>query len=390
MAHRGYMRERSPGRWQLIVSDGFQASGKRRQHRKTVFGSSKQAATALAKYITEIESGTLANCGNITLAEFFDLWLADYAQPRIAATTYRRYKADVERFVKPTLGQVRLAKLTAGDLQSAYAKWQRERHDGRKGGLSAQTVVHVHRILHHALQTALRQGALTRNVADAASPPKPVHREMPVLDHDQVSKLLNTAKATRIELPVTLGLACGLRRSELLGLRWRDVSFERATLTVAQALEHTAEFGLRFKSPKSGKARLVALPAIGIEALHRHRARQNEIRLMMGSAYNTKFDLVLATESGLPMNPDRLASSFRYALKKAGLPDAGLHVLRHTFATLGLSNGANPLIISQALGHQSPAFTLKQYGHSLPSMQAEAASAMDGVLRSALNGKKGA
>jgi len=380
------MRERSPGCWQIVVSDGFAADGKRRQHRRTVRGSKKDAANALAAFISEIEAGTLASSGARTVAEYLTLWLEDYAKPRIAASTYRRYKRDVDRFIIPTLGHVKLKKLGAGDLQSAYAAWQRDRKDGRTGVLSAQTIIHVHRIIHHALQTALKQGLVARNVASAASPPKATRREMPIMDHAQVGALLKAAKGTVMELPITLGIASGLRRSELLGLRWKDIDASRGTIVVAQALEFTPESGMRFKAPKSGKARVVAIPEVAHEAIRRHRAQQLRDRLLIGPAYNSKLDLVIAAEDGSPLHPDRFTSAFRQIVKKAGLPDCGPHTMRHCFATFGLMSGANPLVISQALGHHDPGFTLRQYAHALPTMQQQAATAMDATLRAALSG----
>src|SRR5579872_682915 len=161
---RGFIRERTPGRWELSVSDGFAANGKRRQNWRTVRGTKKDATTALAAFIAEIESGTLSNAGQLRFGEYLQKWLNDYAKPRLAATTLKRYQGDIDRFISPTLGHIKLSKLSAGDLQTAYACWQRERRDGRKGTLSAQTIIHVHRIIHHALQTALRQNAIVRNV----------------------------------------------------------------------------------------------------------------------------------------------------------------------------------------------------------------------------------
>jgi integrase len=384
--HRGYMRERplGSGNWHLAVSQGFGSDGRRRQFYKTTRGTKKQAATALAQFITEVENGTLSGAAGMTLVEYLRKWLEDFARPRIAATTFRRYQRDIERFVIPTLGHVRLAKLKPGDLQSAYAVWQRERHDGRKGTLSAQTIAHVHRVLHSALATALRQGAVSRNVAEATSPPRMVRKEMSVLDREQVGRLLTMASGGDMEFVITLGLACGLRRGELLGLRWKDCDQTRGTLVVAQALEYTPEAGMRFKAPKSGKARVIAMPTIVLEALRRQKARQNEARLRAGSAYQTGLDLVIAAEDGSPINPGRLASAFRQIVKKAGLPHCGLHTMRHTAATLALSAGANPLVISQMLGHHDPGFTLRQYAHALPTMQAQAASEMDATLRGAL------
>ena len=158
-------------------------------------------------------------------------------------------------------------------------------------------------------------------------------------------------------------------------------------MTVTQALDYPSpESGFRFKSPKNTKARAVALPSIATEALRRYRARQAEVRLLMGAGYAAKLDLVIATETGSPLLPSHFSSTFRWLIKKAGLPICGPHTLRHRFATMAIANGVNPLIVSQALGHSSVSFTMAQYAHILPNMQESAASTMDGVLRTALAG----
>lgn len=177
-------------------------------------------------------------------------------------------------------------------------------------------------------------------------------------------------------MAVALGLGCGLRRNELLGLRWRDVDLTRNTLIVAKSLDYdpTApkEERFSFKQAKSNKARAVALPAFAAEALHRHHVDQGRKRVCT---------LVLADEDGQPMDPSRLASAFRQLLKRIGLPDAGPHAMRHTYATLALAAGQNALAISKPLGHYDPGFTLRVYVHVEPGVAAQVASAMNDVLQ---------
>lgn len=381
---KGQMRERAPGVWLLCVSAGFDNAGKRRRFYRTFRGTWEEADSSLGDFKRELEDGVLANGREKTLAEYLNYWLKYDVANEVAASTLRRYRADIERFVIPTLGAIRLADLKPRDLKQAYSTWQQTRQDGRKGTLSAETVRHAHRVLRHALAVAILYGDITRNPADAVKLPKGNRREMKVLTEQQAGALINAARDTDMEVTVALGLGCGMRRNEILGLRWKDVNLDRGVLVVAQSMDYDRTTrSTTFKSPKNNKARPIALPALVIEPLRRHKARQNASRLNKGGSYKSALDLVVCAEDGSPLVPDTFTRIFRRMLKKAGLPVSGPHALRHTFASLSLGAGANPLIISQALGHHSPGFTLDRYAHALPTMQQQTATVLDATLRKA-------
>jgi integrase len=365
----------------LIVSGRFDDGGKRIQHHRTVDAANRAAAERkLREFCKEIDDGLCAKSGDQTLKIYMERWLAEQTAG-LAPATLRRYRRDVERFIVPTLGALRLSELKARHLNKAYHAWQQERQDGREGILSPQTVLHVHRVLHRALGDWIREEGNTRpNPCDYVRKPKAEEHERSAFTKEQARDLLDASKDTPLEAAVALGLGCGLRRNELLGLRWRDVDLARSTIVVAQSLDYdpTAPTGKRFsfKQPKSNRARAVALPAFVADALRRHRVEQARERVCT---------LVLADEHGQPIDPGRLASAFRQLLKRTGLPDAGPHAMRHTFATLALSAGQNPLAISKALGHYDPGFTLRVYAHVEPGVAAQVASAMNDVLQSPHN-----
>ena len=379
---KGQMIERTPGVWLLCVSAGFDGGGKRRRFYRTVLGDCDEADAALSDFKRELEDGILANGRTKTLTQYVSHWLDDKAH-EVAPSTLRRYRADIERFVIPSLGAIRLADLKPRDLKQAYSSWQKTRRDGRKGQLSSQTVLHAHRVLHHALAVAVRYGDIARNPADAVTLPKATKREMRFFNEQDAGALLNAAQGTSMEVPIMLGLGCGLRRNEILGLRWRDVNLDRQLLTVAQSMDFERSAGFRFKRPKNEKARAVRLCLLVSESLRRHRASQNHKRLKKGPAYKSTFDLVVCEDDGSPMNPNAFASAFRQIVKKAGLADCGPHTMRHTWATLALAGGCDALSVSRALGHFDPGFTLRQYGHVLPSMQEQTAAMVDATLRRA-------
>jgi len=373
----GSLREWAPGRWRLAVSGRYDDGGRRRQHYKFVEAPNRtEAEKKLRAFSKEIDDGLGAQSGDQTIKVYLQRWLAEQTAG-LAPSTLRRYRRDVERFVIPTLGALKLSELKARHLNKAYAEWQQERYDGRKGTLSPQTILHVHRVLHRAIGDWIREEGNARpNPCDYVRKPRAEEHERMAFTRDQAKALLNASKGTNLEGAVALGLGCGMRRNEMLALRWRDVDLARSALVVAQSLDYdrTAPEGKRFafKQPKSNKARGVALPAFVVDALQRHRLEQARERVCA---------LVLADENGQPQDPDRFSLAFRRLLKQAGLPVSGPHAMRHTYATLALQAGQNPLAISKALGHYDPGFTLRVYAHVEPGVAAQVASAMDRVLQ---------
>jgi integrase len=207
---------------------------------------------------------------------------------------------------------------------------------------------------------------------------------MRALDEHATAKLLGAAEDTRLALPVMLAVTTGLRRGEILGLRWRDVDLQGGTLAVRPSLEQTRD-GLAFKQPKTSKGRrVVALPSLALDALHQHKARQAAVKLALGPAYDDH-DLVCAREDGRPWPPDGFSTAFVNLVRKAGIPPTRFHDLRHTHATQLLRQGVHPKIVSERLGHATVGITLDVYSHVLPGMQEEAAARTDAALRAALS-----
>jgi len=194
-------------------------------------------------------------------------------------------------------------------------------------------------------------------------------------------------RGTRLELPVVLAVSTGLRRGELLAVRWRDVDLEKATLAVRQSIEQTKN-GLAFKEPKTRRGRrVVALPNVTVEALRRHRTDQAKRRLSLGSAYKDQ-GLVLTRLDGRPMDPAETSKAFARVIARNGLRRHSLHSLRHTHATLLLRANVHPKVVSERLGHATIGITLDTYSHVLPDMQEAAAKKLEGVLGPSLTGTR--
>jgi integrase len=183
-------------------------------------------------------------------------------------------------------------------------------------------------------------------------------------------------------IPVMLGVLCGLRRGEIAALRWKHVNFDDRQLSVVQSAEQT-RLGVRYKEPKSGRARTVALSATVIDELRKHRARQSEDLLRLG-VRQTDDGFVYAREDGKPIQPRSISQAWRERVCQLALPRIRFHDLRHAHATHMLANGIHPKIASERLGHSKVGITLDLYSHVLPGMQEDAAARVDEAFQIAL------
>ena len=380
---KGHIRKRGRRSWQIFLEMPRTRDGKRRQKTVTIRGTKRQADAELARLTNEIATGAFVEPTKMTVSAFLERWLSDYAEIKVSAKTLERYQEIVRQHLVIALGPLRVVDLRPLHIQEYYAAALRSgRVDGR-GGLSAQTVLHHHRVLREALQQALRWQLLSRNPADAVEPPRPPHRETVVLTDDQTARLIAAAEGDRLWIIVVLAVTLGLRRGEILALRWQDVDFDRAIAHVRRSLEQVRG-GLRFKQPKTAKGRrAIALPEIALEALRRQRLTQKKERLLFGTSYRDQ-DLICARPHGTPMDPGEVTAAFAGLVRRLDIPRIRLHDLRHGHATQLLRQGIHPKVVSERLGHSTTGITLDLYSHVAPDMQDEAARRIDQALRDAI------
>jgi integrase len=312
-----------------------------------------------------------AECPSVI--EFFELWLA-HVRERVRATTYEGYECLLRCHLPPELGALPLPELTPLGLQRMYSDLLSAQRDRR--ALSAGTVLNLHLVLTQALGQAVRWQLLSSNPAARAQPPRP-RRGLPVsVSPELLSRLLAVASGTALELPVAIAAATGMRRGEILALRWADISSEYSLAHVRATLQSTRG-GLVFEQPKTARSRrAVALPAFLAPFLRRHRREHESARSRRGASWQES-DLVVSRGDGSPVHPDSLSSAWRRLLRKHRLPPVRFHDLRHAHATLMLLQGVHPKVVSERLGHASVGITLDTYSHVLPSMQAQAVEAFD-------------
>jgi integrase len=380
---KGHIRERSPGRWAIVLDVQDAATGKRKRKWHAFKGTKRQAQTECSRVITEMSRGTYLEPAKETVAQFLDRWL-EHTEPNVAPRTLERYQEIARKNLAPLLGHALLMRLRPEQISSAYAKALKTgRRDGT-GGLSPRTVHHLHRILKQALSTAVRWNLIVSNPAEKVDPPKVERSKMRALDAAETAVLIAHFRGTRMFIPVLLAVLCGLRRGEIAALRWCSVDLARRQLSVAQSTEQTKS-GTRLKETKSGRARTVALPSLVVDDLRKHRARQGEELLKIGVRTNDETHIV-AQEDGAPLQPNSLTHEFVRLLAKAeALPKIRFHDLRHTHATHLLTNGVHPKVAQERLGHSSVGITLDLYSHVLPGMQEDAAAKVDAAIRAALD-----
>ena len=379
---KGHIRRRGKRSWALVLDIGLDSDGKRRQKWHSVQGTKREAERELTRLLHDLNTGGYVEPSNLTVRDYLDKWLKDCARPTVAPKTFERYAEIVGLHLIPALGHHPLSKLHPLHIQAHYSEALMNGRRKGIGGLSPQTVLHHHRVLHKALQQAVRWQLLARNPAAAAEPPRPQRKQVKALDEADIGKVLDALQGSRLRAPALMALASGVRRGELLALRWRDMSLEQGTMVVRHALQQTKE-GVAFKSPKSGRGRTVALPNMAVEALRAQKASQAEERLSLGAAYHDD-DLVFPLPDGRPWPPDSFTSAFQAQMRKAKMPNVNFHCLRHSHATLLLKQGVNAKVVSERLGHANVGTTLDIYAHVLPGMQEEAARRIDASLRAAL------
>lgn len=380
---KGHIRQRGPESWAIKIDIGADpATGKRRTKWHTVRGTKRDAERERNRLLRELDVGEYVEPSKMTVAELLRRWLDDIKH-KVGGKTFSRYREIVETHLAPALGGHKLAKLSALHISAAYAAAMSSgRRDG-KGGLSAQTVKHHHRVLWQALDQAVRWQVLARNPAALVDPPRPARTEMKILDQAQTATLLKAIRHTRTYMPVMLAVTTGMRRGEILALRWSDLDLDRARLQVVRSLEETSD-GLRFKSPKTSRSRrTITLPSLAVEELKRHRARQAEERLALGLGRDPD-GLVVCRHDGEPLQPRSLTHEFTRLVQRAGVPRIRFHDLRHTHLSHLLAAGVNPKIASERAGHASVSITLDVYSHVLPGLQEDVAKTVDASLRKAL------
>jgi integrase len=378
---QGSLSKRSKSSWTIRLTFGRKVdpkTGKSKVEQKTITvrGTKKEAEAKLAELLNQYNQGDYIEQSNLTTGEWLGKWIDVYVKNsrKKRLRTIETYEGVVRKHLIPAFDKIPLQKLSAGHIQHYY----------NSSTLSSSTLQQHHNILHQALKVAaVNERLININPAEFVVE-KPVAKkdlEMRVWDEVEVRKFLLAAREAGIheEALYTLAIETGMRKGELCGLKWEDVDLVARRLAVKRTLIRASTEPI-LGPPKVGRSRAVAISPQTASLLKRHRAKQNELKLSLGDGYVDQ-DFVFAKENGGPLQINNFAQrSFAKLIEKAGVPKIRFHDLRHTCATLLLSQEVNPKIVQERLGHSDISMTLNRYSHVTPTMQDKAAQILGDVL----------
>lgn len=351
-------------KYRVCFDYGIDREGNRVRKYRT-FDTKRDATRAFNEHKVKMDKGTQIMPSEYTFAQWLDYWYKDIILPQIEETTAYGYRGMIENYLKPQLGEIRLQKLTARDIQQYYTWLMGEKE------LSPNTVIKHHNLLTNTLNAAERQEYITKNPMRAVSPPKKRQREAKFYTPEQLGILLDKAVGTRLELPVFICAYLGLRRGELCGLRWSDVDLEHKTITIENTRTQAGKKEIEKGTKTASSTRTLYLPDTLCDMLKAAREHQQACRAEYKNAYDDN-DYVVVMEDGRPFRPNYLSELFGKFLADNDLPKIVLHELRHTFASLSNQAGIPAYNIGKALGHSTPATTQKIYTHLLDQTHTQA------------------
>ena len=370
----GPVKDPTTGRWGFIVDIGVDARGMRKQARRRGFKTKVEAREVLNALRNAVQTSTFVAPQRQTVGEYLDEWLGAI-EHTVEPSTLSSYRRNVRVHVKPAIGGAQLQKLDAGHLNRLYGQLRDK--------LSVRTVRYIHTIIHRALRDAMKWGRIVRNPADAADSPRAKDArppEMRTWGGQDLSRFFVLVERSRYRAPWLTLATTGMRRGEVLGLRWRDLDLDGGHLSIRQTVTLVDHKIVIANRTKTGKGRAVDLDATTIAELRAYRARQAQELLVLGIRADGD-TLVFCHPDARPYNPDRFSREFERALeRRPELPRIRLHDLRHTWATLALSAGVPVKILSERLGHSTTAITSDTYSHVTPTMGADAAEKVAGLI----------
>ena len=371
----GNIRKRKDGRWEGRYTVGRAPKTGKQIFKNVLDKTQAEVKAKLEKAIEESRGLDIVKAQSYTVGQWMDVWYEYYAQIKVRPSSHKTYEGYIKNHIKPSIGNIPLTKLTTLDLQRLYQKLLTEGRVDRleaqnqPKGLSPKTVRNINQVISSAMQLAIQQHLIAQNPTDGYALPKTEHREMQTLIADQLAAFLLEAKHSGVFEMYYIELATGLRRGELLGLKWEDIDFVNQTLRIRRQVGRingeVREAPLKTKNAYRNIS--IGADAVGIL---REKKKQD------GGCS----EYVFPSPTGGPMSPDSVLKMLHRVLERAGLPELHFHDLRHTFATLALQNGVDIKTVSGMLGHFSAGFTLDTYAHVTTAAQKKAAETMGEVL----------
>ena len=375
----GSIRKRKDGRWEGRYTAGHDPETGKAIYKNVLGRSQAEVKEKLKQAIEETQALDVTKAGKYTVGEWMEVWFQDYAKIKVRPSSHQTYQGYIHNHIRPNIGDIPLEKLTSLDLQKFYKKLlvqgrvDRVEAKGQPKGLSAKTVRNIHQILSSALKLAQEQRLILTNPAEGCALPRVEHQEMKTLTTVQLASFFREARESGVFELYYLELATGLRRGELLGLKWEDIDLERGDLRVRRQVSRINGEVVEAPLKTKNAYRTLPLAEDTVSVLKEQRKK-------VGNS-----PWVFPSPNGGPISPDSVLHMLHRVLKRAGLPKVRFHDLRHTFATLALQNGVDVKTVSGMLGHFSAGFTLDTYAHITSAAQRQAAKTMENVLSGSIS-----
>ena len=370
----GNIRKRKDGRWEGRYTAGRDpVTGK--QIFKNVLGKTQsEVKEKLQKALAQAKKIDFAKTGKYTVTMWMNEWFENVAKIKVRPSSHQTYRGYIDHHIAPNIGNIPLEKLTTMDLQKLYRKLlnkgrvDRVEAKQQPKGLSAKTVRNINQVISSAMDFAVAQKIIPENPCKAVALPKVEHKEMQTIPAEQLQAFLQEAKATGVYEMYYIELATGLRRGELLGLKWTDIDWQNGIIKVRRQVARVDGQIVEAPLKTKNSYRTVTISQQAIEVLKQQKEKTND-------------EYVFPSPTGGPISPDSVNNMLKRVLARAGIPKVRFHDLRHTFATIALQNGVDIKTVSGMLGHFSAGFTLDTYAHVTTAAQKEAADTIGNVLK---------
>ena len=354
--------------------------GTGKQIQRSITGKTqKEVAQKLKAATAAIDDGTYTAPSKMTVAQWLDIWTAEYLGA-VKPATVTSYKATVNTHLKPGLGAIRLDALTAHTIQGLYNRLGSQEANGK--ALSPKTIKNVHGVLHKALQQAVANGYIRFNPTDPCVLPKVIKKDIQPLDENQIAAFLKAIKGNKYEDLFTVTLFTGMREGEVCGLLWDCVDLAKGTIRIDKQLQLERNSGgnHRLLPTKNSKGRSITLAPSVVSVLQKVKRTQLENRLRYGEDY-VGSGFVFTDELGQYLKPQAVRRAFKQIVVKMGLPETRFHDLRHSYAVASIKSGDDIKTVQENLGHATAAFTLDVYGHVTEKMKQESANRMEAFIK---------
>lgn len=390
----GSIEKRGKNSYRLIVCHGFNLDGKPIRHTKTVHGTKTQAKIELAKFVAEVEQGTVIEGKSITFKEFTEIWKRDYGSKELAPSTYRRYLGMLESRILPYLGHFKLDKIKPTDIMKFYDMLDKDTQIRRiksNNGyrtlkpLSQKTILEHHRLIRAMLHKAVYWQLLFNNPCERVQPPRSRKPKRRYYDDEQCKVLLSnlnelSTENIKYKVAITLTIFTGVRLGELMGLEWSDIDFTNGIVSINKSSQYLADKGVFTKTPKTESSiRDVAIPDFVVSLLVEYKSWYEEQKSIYGELWIDS-DRLFVQSDGKPMHPSTISKWFVKFVKEIGLPVINFHGLRHTNATLLISQNIDVAVVAARLGHAQITTTFNFYVHPIISHNKSAGNVLQNLL----------